>query len=70
MKAIGKVLKSLPGVHEKIKSHFIHLGFRPSSPDSGVASDLSFLASKELVIPTVLPPPDRTILSQIQAPEM
>jgi hypothetical protein len=50
-------------VHEKIKSHFIHLGFRPSSPDPGVAK-----SSKELAIPTVLPPPDRTNLTQIQAP--
>jgi hypothetical protein len=50
---------------EKIKSHFIHLGFRPSSPDPAVAK-----SSKELAIPTVLPPPDRTNLTQFRAPKM
>jgi hypothetical protein len=37
-------------VHEKIKSHFIHPGFRPSSPYPVAAK-----SSKELAIPPVLP---------------
>jgi hypothetical protein len=49
----------------KIKSHFIHHGFRSSSPDTEVAK-----SSKELTIPPVLPPPYRTNLTQIGAPKM
>jgi hypothetical protein len=49
----------------KIISTFIHPGFRPSSPAPGVAK-----SSKELAIPPVLPPPERTNLAQIRAPKM
>jgi iron complex transport system substrate-binding protein len=49
----------------KIKSHLIHPGFRSSSPDPGAAK-----SSKELAIPPVLPPQDRTNLTQIRAPKM
>jgi 2-polyprenyl-3-methyl-5-hydroxy-6-metoxy-1,4-benzoquinol methylase len=74
----GKLLESLPLIHQiagslqivatkgpRKKSHLIHPGFRSSSPDPGVAK-----SSKELAIPPVLPPPDRTNLTQIRAPKM
>ena len=43
----------------------MHPGFRPSSPAPG-----SPKSSKELAIPPVLAPPERTKLTQIRAPKM
>jgi hypothetical protein len=51
-------------VRKKIVSAFMHPGFRPSSPAQGLSK-----SSKELAVPPVLPPPERTKLTQIRAPE-